>query len=70
MSTLQFNPNNVKHNLRKHGHTMTSWAAANNFRFRDVSDVVRGIRHGNYGKGREIAEKLAEFSEQQPEQAA
>jgi gp16 family phage-associated protein len=64
MSTPQFNPNNVKHALRQRGHTMTSWAKANGFKFRDVSDVVRGIRHGNYGTGREIAEKLADFVNQ------
>jgi len=65
MSTPQFNPNNIKHVLRQHGYTMTSWAEENGFKFRDVSDVVRGIRHGNYGTGREIAEKLVAFTERQ-----
>jgi gp16 family phage-associated protein len=64
MATQQFNPNDIKHALRQHGHTMTSWAAANGFKFRDVSDVVRGLRHGNYGTGRDIAEKLAAFTKQ------
>jgi gp16 family phage-associated protein len=65
MSAPQFNPNNVKHALRQRGYTMTSWAEANGFKFRDVSDVVRGIRHGNYGTGRDIAERLAAFTNQQ-----
>lgn len=65
LNTHQFNPNNVKHALRQKGYTMTSWAEANGFKFRDVSDVVRGIRHGNYGTGRDIAEKLAAFTSSQ-----
>ncbi|PPD36775.1 MAG: hypothetical protein CTY18_03035 [Methylomonas sp.] len=62
MDTPRFNHNDIKHALRQHGYTMTSWANANGYRFRDVSDVARGIRYGNYGKGREIAEKLSELT--------
>lgn len=48
------NPNTIKHNLRQQGHTLKSWAEANGFKYRDVSDVVRGLRRGHYGVGREI----------------
>lgn len=50
--------NQIKHRLREEGHTLKSWAAANNFNYRDVSDVVRGIRRGYYGTGRSICLKL------------
>lgn len=50
--------NEVKHRLRQQGHTLKSWAIANGFNYRDVSDVVRGVRRGHYGVGRDIALKL------------
>jgi len=49
----------VKKRLREQGYpTLTAWAKANGYQYRDVSEVVRGIRFGLYGKGREIAKKL------------
>ena len=39
-------------------HTLKSWAEANGFKYRDVSEVIRGIRRGNYGTGRDIRIKL------------
>lgn len=54
----QPNANQIKHALRKQGHTLKSWALANGFKYRDVSEVVRGIRRGNYGTGRDIRIKL------------
>lgn len=50
--------NQIKHRLREQGHTLKSWAIANGFKYRDVSDVVRGVRRGNYGEGRNICIKL------------
>lgn len=50
--------NNLKHTLRKQGHTLKSWAEIHGFKYRDVSDVVRGVRRGNYGVGRDICLKL------------
>lgn len=50
--------NLIKHRLRQEGHTLKSWAEVNNFKYRDVSDVVRGLRRGYYGVGRDIANKL------------
>ena len=50
--------NRIKHALRQQGFTLKSWALANGFKYRDVSDVVRGVRRGNYGVGRDILIKL------------
>lgn len=51
--------NQIKQRLREEeGHTLLSWSAANGFKYRDVSDVVRGVRRGYYGIGRTIAIKL------------
>ena len=50
--------NQIKHRLRASGHTLKSWAEANNFKYRDVSDVVRGVRRGYFGEGRRICEAL------------
>lgn len=51
-------PNEIKHRLRQQGQTLKSFAAAHGFKYRTVSDVVRGIRTGNYGEGREVRQKL------------
>jgi gp16 family phage-associated protein len=48
------NGNEIKHRLRQQGHTLKSWSEAHGFKYRDVSEVVRGIRRGNYGAGRDI----------------
>lgn len=50
--------NQIKHRLRQEGHTLKSWAEVHKFKYRDVSDVVRGLRRGQYGAGREICLKL------------
>lgn len=50
--------NQIKHRLREQGLTLKSWAEANGFKYRDVSDVVRGVRRGYFGAGRDIAIKL------------
>lgn len=55
--------NDIKHRLRQdHGLTLTQLANDNGWKFRDVSDVVRGIRFGHYGTGRDIAEKIKELT--------
>lgn len=46
--------NQIKHRLRQQGMTLKSWAEAHNFKYRDVSDVLRGVRRGYYGVGRDI----------------
>lgn len=46
--------NQIKHRLRQQGMTLKSWAETHNFKYRDVSDVLRGVRRGNYGVGRDI----------------
>ena len=55
---MQPTPNQIKHRLRQQGHTLKSWAAANGFKYRTVSDAVRGVRIGNYGEGRDVRLKL------------
>jgi len=52
--TTQPTPNEIKHRLRKQGHTLKSFAAVHGFKYRTVSDVVRGLRQGYYGEGREV----------------
>ncbi|MCY1294170.1 phage-associated protein, BcepMu gp16 family [compost metagenome] len=47
-------PNQIKHNLRQQGKTLKSFAAEHGFKYRTVSDVVRGLRLGNYGEGRDV----------------
>jgi gp16 family phage-associated protein len=51
-------PNQIKHNLRKQGQTLKAFAKANGFSYRTVSDVIRGVRVGNFGEGREVRIKL------------
>jgi len=46
--------NEVRHRLKKEGHTLKSWAAVHGFKYRTVSDVVRGVRRGFHGEGREV----------------
>lgn len=50
--------NEVKDRLRAQGLTLKAFAEQHGYLYRDVSDVVRGVRRGYFGKGREIAKKL------------
>jgi gp16 family phage-associated protein len=47
-------PNEIKHRLREQGHTLKSFAELHGFKYKAVSEVVRGIRRGNFGDGRRI----------------
>ena len=58
MNTPHPSPNEIKHRLRMQGQTLKSWAEAHGFKYRTVSDVVRGLRHGHYGEGREVRKAL------------
>lgn len=51
-------PNQIKHQLREQGFTLKSWAAANNFSYRTVSDTIRGLRKGNFGECRNVRQAL------------
>ncbi|MCL1960496.1 MAG: hypothetical protein FWG56_01665 [Desulfovibrionaceae bacterium] len=46
--------NEIKHRLRKQGKTLKTWAAERGFKYRTASDVLRGIRRGRYGEGRDV----------------
>lgn len=50
--------NQIKHQLRQQGLTLRQFAQLHGFRYRTVSDVVRGLRKGNFGEGREVRIKL------------
>ena len=54
----QQTPNQIKHRLRKQGLTLKSFAETNGFKYRTVSDVVRGLRKGSFGEGRDVRLKL------------
>jgi hypothetical protein len=51
-------PNQIKHRLRQEGKTLKDFAREHGFRYRTVSDVVRGLRKGSFGEGREVRLKL------------
>lgn len=51
-------PNEIKHALRMQGLTLKSFAARHNFTYRAVCEVVRGVRRGKFGEGREIRRAL------------
>ena len=51
-------PNQIKHRLRQQGMTLKEFAKANGFKYRTVSDAIRGVRIGNYGEGRDVRLKL------------
>lgn len=50
--------NQIKHNLRQQGYTVKSWAEEKGFSYRTVSDVLRGLRKGNFGEGRNVRQAL------------
>jgi len=50
--------NDLKQTLRKQNITLKAFAEANQFSYRAVSDVFRGVRRGHYGEGRDIYLKL------------
>lgn len=67
MTTAKEHSNTIKHRLRQqHGLTLKDLAEQNGWKYRDVSDVVRGIRFGYYGTGRDIAEKIKELTGLEP----
>lgn len=62
MTTAKAKSNYIKHQLRmKCNLTLRAFAVKYGFKYDAVSDVVRGIRLGNYGVGREITSKLVEL---------
>lgn len=54
MTTQSLTPNEVKHRLYSQGKTLKSWAAEHGYSYRTVSDVMRGLRKGNFGEGRDV----------------
>lgn len=60
MKATKIDGNDIKHRLGQKGLNLTSFSKQYGFKYRLVSDVVRGMNLGKYGKGREIMEKLNE----------
>jgi len=60
MKATKIDGNDIKHRLGQKGMNLTTFSEQFGFRYRLVSDVVRGMNLGKYGKDREILEKLNE----------
>lgn len=60
MSSTKIDGNEIKHRLGQKGMNLVSFAEKYHFQYRMVSDVVRGINRGNYGKGRDVLDKIHE----------
>ena len=67
MNAEKIDGNDIKHRLGQKGMNLTSFAKKYDFKYRLVSDVVRGMNLGKYGKGREILEKLHEVIDKDKE---
>lgn len=50
--------NAVLHALHLRGTNLKQWCANEGYNYRNASNVLRGVSRANYGKGREIADKL------------
>ena len=51
--------NDLKQRLRKQGYpSLRAFAERRGYKYLDVSDVVRGVRRGYWGVGRDIAKDL------------
>jgi gp16 family phage-associated protein len=48
----------AKQKLHSQGSSLREWAEKNGYPYRLVSDVVRGVNRGTYGKGHDVARKL------------
>lgn len=58
-TTAKAKGNNIKQRLRtRHNMTLMQFSRQYSYKYRDVSDCVRGHRLGNYGVSRDILEKL------------
>jgi len=42
----------IKQRLYEEGKTLKSFAEEHGFKYRTVSEVIRGLRRGNFGEGR------------------
>ncbi|ARV17383.1 hypothetical protein AEP_00421 [Curvibacter sp. AEP1-3] len=48
----------AKEALRAEGVTLTEWSKKKGFKYRTVSEVVRGVNKGLYGEGHRVAVAL------------
>lgn len=54
----QGSPESAKKALYAMGVTLSEFAASNGFKYRTVSEVVRGVNKGLYGEGHRVAVAL------------
>lgn len=51
-------PDEAKRRLQAKGITLKSFAETNGFKYRIVSEVIRGVNKGLYGEGHQVAVAL------------
>lgn len=51
-------PEAAKQELYRKGMTLREFARQNNFKYRTVSEVIRGVNKGLYGEGHRVAVAL------------
>ena len=51
-------PSAAKLEIQAQGMTLKAWAEARGFKYRTVSEVVRGVNKGHYGEGHRVAVAL------------
>jgi len=54
----KLDPNAAKQAIHAGGMTLKQFAAVHRFKYRTVSDVVRGVNKGRYGEGHRVAVAL------------
>lgn len=57
-STAAMSPSSAKQALHAEGVTLRQFAARHGFKYRTVSEVVRGVNKGLYGEGHKVAVAL------------
>ena len=57
-SATKFAPEEAKQAVYANGVTLKEFAKRNNFSYRTVSEVVRGVNKGLYGEGHRVAVAL------------
>lgn len=57
-SKIRKTPEEAKRALYEKGITLSEFATKNHFKYRTVSEVVRGVNKGLYGEGHRVAVAL------------
>jgi len=51
---IKLSAQELKQRLYNQGKTLKSFAEEHGFKYRTVSEVIRGLRRGNFGEGRKV----------------